>query len=146
MRDTHPMSDFLEGAGHRPYRELVQKYLRSGSTGELHQASLLEITNLPEAAQDGATYYIDATNARFGYDQGFWATASCQDAFEAIIKIAIAVLPLEDRITSVESSLRPENQELAFALFQIPTLSFAYSASTQRSQRKFMGIRKGLFG
>ena len=140
------MSHFLQEAGHRQYRELIQKHFRRQSTAKLQAASIWEITNLPGVDQDEGMAYIDATNARFGYDRDFWATASCHDAFEAIIEIAIAVLPLEDRITSVESSLRPENQELAFALFQIPTLSFAYSASTQRTQRKFMGIRKGLFG
>ena len=140
------MSYFLQNGGHRPYRELIQEHLRRQPTRKLQEASVWEITNLPEAAQDEATAYIDAINARFGHDKDFWATASCQGAFEAIIEIAIAMLPLEDRIKSVESALHPENQELTFSLFQIPTISFAYSASTQRTQRRFMGIRKGLFG
>ena len=50
------------------------------------------------------------------------------------------------RTASVNEALEPSNHELAFGLFQICTLSFAYSASIQRKQRKFMGIRKGIFG
>jgi hypothetical protein len=84
--------------------------------------------------------YIDETNERFGNDKVFWESANCQRAFYEIIETAIEILPMHERIASIDDALRPENQELAFQLFQITTLSFAYSASTQRAQRKFMGI------
>ena len=58
---------------------------------------------------------------------------------------AFEFLPISDRIKSIESSFEAKNQEIAFQIFQIAALSFAYSASTQKKQRKFMGIRKGLF-
>jgi hypothetical protein len=140
------VSLFLDGAGHRPYRELIQEQMRKLSTRKLQHAVLWEGSNLPEDLQGLVMDYIDVITARFGYDQMFWQNATCRDAFEAIIKTAVQVFPLDDRISSLQDALRPENQELAFQLFQIPTLSFAYSASTQRAQRKFMGIRKGLFG
>jgi hypothetical protein len=139
------MSNFLEGAGHRPYRDLVQEQIKKLSTKKLQQAVLWESSNLPEKIQDLVMNYIDETNERFGYDKVFWNSANCQRAFEEIIETAIEVLPSHNRIVSQDDALRPEYQELAFQLFQIATLSFAYSASTQRAQRKFMGIRKGLF-
>ncbi|MBI4527199.1 MAG: hypothetical protein HY695_25685 [Deltaproteobacteria bacterium] len=74
---------------------------------------------------------------------------SCSPDFVAVEwdqHIFKQVLPLDNVIASIEDSLDPRNHELAFQLFQIPTLGFAYSASTQRKQQKFMGIRKGLFG
>ena len=36
-------------------------------------------------------------------------------------------------------------QELAFGMFQIATLTFAYNAVNQKALKEFMGIRKGLF-
>lgn len=137
------LAQFLKGAGERPYRELIQWHIRKQSTSKLQQACLGETANLPEDLRPLVMDYIDATNARFGYDQRFWIEATCRSAFEEIIKIAIELLQIKERITSLEDALRPENQELAFSVFQISTLSFAYSASTQKAQRKFMGISKG---
>jgi hypothetical protein len=134
------MFNFLEGAGHRPYRKLVQEQIKKLSTKKLQQAVLWECSNLPENMHDLVMNYIDETNKRFGNDKVFWESANCQRAFDEIIETAIEVLPLHERIASIDDALRPENQELAFQLFQITTLSFAYSASTQRAQRKFMGI------
>ena len=85
-------------------------------------------------------------NKKLVNNKKFWAEASGYFAYKVIIDIAVKCFPLDNRIVSHKDTLNPENNELAFILFQIPTLSFAYSASTQRKQRKFMGIRKGLFG
>ena len=101
---------------------------------------------LPQHLRPSIVDYIDATNSRFGYDSEFWAQATCRQAFDEIINVAIEMLPLDSVIASIKDALNPKNHGLAFQLFQIPTLSFAYSASSQRKQRKFMGIRKGLFG
>ena len=146
MMKNEPVSYFLRGAGDRPYRELIQEQMRKLPTHKLQQAVLSEGSNLPEECRGMVMHYIDVANDRFGYDRTFWQTATCEDAFEAIIATAIEVFPISNRISSIPDALRPENQELAFQLFQIPTLSFAYSASTERALRKFIGIRKGLFG
>ena len=91
-------------------------------------------------------HYIFLTNLQLGHNKNFWKEADCHLAYELIIGIALQSFPLKDRIKSVEDSFKPENGELAFNLFQIPTLCFSYYASTQRRLRKFWGIRKGLFG
>jgi hypothetical protein len=140
------LSEFLGGAGDRPYRDLIQHHIKRLSTIKLQQAVLGEASQLPRKLQPLIMNYIDETNSQLSYDQKFWMSASCRQAFEELMEIALDLLPIHHRIYSIEDAFEPENQELAFQLFQIPTLSFAYSASTQKKQRKFMGIRKGMFG
>jgi len=140
------LSEFMEGAADNPYRELIQHHIKKQSTSKLQQAVLGEVSLLPETLQPMVMDYIDKTNSQLSYAQYFWMHASCRDAFEEILEIAINFLPIQNQISTIESAFKSENQELAFQLFQIPTLSFAYSASTMKKQRKFMGIRKGIFG
>ncbi len=140
------LEEFLNRAGEKPYRELVQYHIKRTGTLELQKAVLDETGLLPQDLQEFVIAYIDATNSQFGYDQSFWTKATCREAFEAIIRVAIATLPISNQFVSVAGALEAKNHVLAFQLFQISTLSFAYSASTQRKQRKFMGIRKGLLG
>ena len=140
------VSEFLDGAGNKPYRELIQHHIRKQSTAELQKAVIGESSLLPEELQPMIMDYIDMTNERFSYNQIFWSTANCRQAFEQIIQVPMDFLPIKQRIPTLPSAFKPENQELAFQLFQMPTLSFSYSASTQQAQRKFMGIRKGIFG
>ena len=139
------LSKFLDGAGDRLYRELVQSHIRKQSTQKLHQAVLWETSNLPENISAQIESFIDAINERFAYDNDFWKEITCIEAFTSFMLAAFEFLPINDRIKSIEASFDFENQEIAFQIFQIATLSFAYSASTQKKQRKFMGIRKGLF-
>lgn len=140
------LQEFLNGAGETPYRQLVQYHIKRTGTRGLQKAVLGETELLPQDLREFVNSYIDATNSHFGYNDSFWGEATCRQAFEAIINVAIATLPISDRIASVDEALEEKNHNLTFQLFQIATLSFAYSASTQRNQRKFMGIRKGLFG
>ena len=141
------IADFMECGADRLYRELVEHYLRSRSMPDVGAAVEGTASVLPEEVSESQLmHFIDATNESLGYNNRFWASATCREAFEMIIEIAIDVLPLGEKFASVEDALLDENGEVAFALFQIPTLNFAYSASTQRAQRKFMGIRKGIFG
>jgi len=139
------LSQFLDGAGERSYRELVQAHIRKQSTLKLQQAVLWEISNLPENIGVKVSDYIDVLNEKFAFDKNFWRNVTCLDAFISLMLTAIEFLPINNRITSIEASFEAENQEMAFQIFQIATLSFAYSASMQKEQRKFMGIRKGIF-
>lgn len=139
------LSQFLDGAGDRPYRELVQTHIRKQSTSKLQQAVLWEISNLPKNISSKAEGFIDVINERFAYDKDFWKDVTCLDAFMSFMLTALEYLPINDRINSIEASFEPDNQEIAFQIFQIATLSFAYSASMEKKQRPFMGIRKGIF-
>jgi hypothetical protein len=143
----HTITEFLDDPGSkRPYRELIQHFIKKQSAAKLQAAIHWEVSNLPESFQDKAELYIDRVNQKLIHNKKFWVEANSYFAYKVIIDIAVKCFPLDNRIASHEDTLKPENSELAFILFQIPTLSFAYSASTQRKQRKFMGIRKGLFG
>ena len=101
---------------------------------------------LPEDAQKHVIEFIDAVNERIGYDQHFWKYGDVNTAFGFIIQEAIKTLNVGQWISAERDAYQPENHELAFNLFQIATLSFAYSASMDKKQRKFMGVRKGLLG
>ena len=140
------LQELLNRAGDRPYRELVQYHIKKSGARELQKAVLGETELLPPEIREFIVSYIDATNSQLGYNRSFWAEATCRQAFDFIIKVAIVALPISHRIASVDNALEFRNHDIAFQLFQIPTLSFAYSASTQRKQRKFMGIRKGFLG
>ena len=134
------------GAGNKPYRKLIEYHIKGQSAAQLQAAVLGETSLLPDHLRAFIEAYIDSINLRFGYDKQFWETATRKDAFLAILEAATELLPLDGRLASVEDALLAENRELAFQLFQIATLSFAYSASLERKQRKFMGIRKNIFG
>jgi hypothetical protein len=145
--EKYLISEFLDGPGSkRPYREHIQAQIKKLSKVKLYNAVEREISNLPENLSDKVEGYILLTNLKLGHDKNFRKEADCHLAFELIIGIALQTFPLKDRIKSVDDSFKPENDELAFNLFQIPTLHFSYYASTQLSLRKFWGIRKGLFG
>jgi len=142
---THLISEFLDGSGSkRLYREHIQAHTKKLPKVELENAIEREISNLPENLSDKVECYILLTNLKLGYDKNFWKVADCHLAYELIIGIAIQAFPLRERIKSVEDSFKPENDELAFNLFQIPTLHFSYYASTQRFLREFWGMRKDL--
>lgn len=144
--DESQLTQFLKGAGSKPYRDLIAYHIKWQSVKKLQRAAVGEWSLLLKQLQPFVETYIDAVNLRLGYDKNFWESATCQQAFEEIIGIALQVFPLDGKINDVKDALKPENHELSFQLLQILTLNFAYSASTQRKQRKFMGIRKGLFG
>ena len=138
--------DFLNGAGDKPYRQLIEHYIKKMPTQVLQKEVLEIISSQPIGVRPMYEQYIDVVNNEFGYDRNFWENATCRQAFKIIIDIAIQILPVGDSISSIEDALKPQNDKLVFDLFLMPSLSVAYSASTQRKQRKLMGIRKGLLG
>lgn len=141
MTDTD-LAQFLAGAGDKHYRDLVRYHIKKQSPGELQAAVLGEVSLMPEALRSLVDSYIDCVNDRFGYDKNFWETATCKAAFIGIMRLAIEHFPLSGVIESAEDALLSKNHDLVFRLFQIPTLSFAYSASLEPKQREFMGIHE----
>lgn len=131
---------FMDEAGSRPYRELVEHHLRHQSEAQLQIASLGEISGLSTDMRADVERFIDVVNSVVGLDSQFWETATCRDAYDRFIELAIGVFHQEGFVGNPTDPMWLEDEELAFQLFQIPTLSFAYSASGQRAQRK------GIFG
>jgi hypothetical protein len=121
--EKYLISEFLDGPGSkRLYRELIEDQIERLSKVQLNNAYEREISNLPENLSDKVDDYIYLTNLKLGNDKNFWKKADCHLAYEFFIGIALQSFPLNDRIKSVEDSFKPENDELAFKLFQIPTL------------------------
>ena len=137
---------FMRDAGDRPYRDLVEHHLQRQSEHQLRDAAMGETLLLPAELQPHAMAYIDAVNETIGCDRGFWATATCREALGRLIDAAFDSFPISRSISSKTAMLEPENQNLTFQFFEIATLSFAYSASSQQAQRRFMGIRKNRLG
>ena len=145
MKDIDSQSElvrFLSNATDAPYRLLIQRHMRTQSARMMMAVVDYERGLLPEKLRPKVIEFIDAVNGRFGYDANFWRNGDCKTAFGWIIQEAIKTLPISDYVGAEQDAYRPENHALAFGLFQIATLSFAYSASLTPKQRKFMGIRK----
>ena len=142
---VRPVSYFLAGAGYSPYRELIQRYVKRKSSSRLQDAFEAEESLLPSHLRGLVGAYVHSLSLRFAQDRSYWKTASCRDAFETVIEVAMEMLPLETMIATKEDAFRKENQSLAYKLFKIANLSFAYLASMQPKQRKLMGIHNNLF-
>jgi len=140
------LTEFMSGAASQHYRDLVQHHLRKQSTEQLITGLMGTVELLPDKAQRHAMEFTDAVIDRIGYDQHFWRHADVKTAFGYVIQEAIKTLDISEWMSAEVDAYQDENHELAFNLFQIATLNFAYSASMDRKQRKFMGIRKGIFG
>ena len=145
MADRNYLDEFLGTAANRPYRSLVEYHMRRQSIQQLAKAAMGETAMLPQEYQPEVMGYLDAVNAAVGYDARFWASASCDEAMKTVLRIADPIFRLHAQV-DVEDPIKSQFPNLAFQLFQIPTLNFAYSAAQDRRQRKFMGIRKGIFG
>ena len=135
-----PMSDLLKGEGGRPYRDLVEAQVRSQSAAKLAAGCLGTVPGLPPGNEERVVTYIDLCDLVFGNDTNFWESATCTDAFEAVLGIALETLSLGDSLCTPRDALKPENEAVAFVIFQLPTLNFAYLASTRRQQRECMGM------
>jgi hypothetical protein len=137
--------EFLTGAASRPYRDLVQYHIRRQSKAQLLAASVAEVDLLPQELRPLAASFIDLLNERILTDQAFWQTKCCQDAVDAIISLANLHFGISLPVPADPKSMSGVEQELAFGIFQIVTLTFAYNAVDQKRLREVMGIRKGLF-
>ncbi|MGH7828483.1 MAG: hypothetical protein ACREQ7_25290 [Candidatus Binatia bacterium] len=137
--------EFLADAASRPYRDLVQHHVRHQSKAQLLAASVAEVDLLPPELKPLAERFIDLVNERILRDQVFWQTVPCQGAVDAIISLANEHFGISLPVPADPKAMSGVEQELAFGIFQIATLTFAYNAVDQKALREFMGIRKGIF-
>jgi len=130
------LEEFLEQVKSRQYKDLIQHHIKRQNTLNLRQASVGTTSLLPEPLQAKVVDFIDHMNS-YAYDLDFWAL-NCVDVFSLIVDEASEFFPLPKDLK--------RNSEVLFNIFQIITLSYAYSASSRRKMRKFIGIKKGLLG
>ena len=139
-RPDTPMSDLLEREGDRPYRDLIEAQVRSQPAARLAVGCLGTIPGLPAGNDERVVTYIDLCDLVFGNDTNFWESATCTDAFEAVLGIALDTLSLGDSFRTPRDALKPENEAVALVIFRLPTMNFAYLASSRRQQRECMGM------
>ena len=138
-----PSFDFIDEFWDVFYRKLIEFHVRKHSTKFLSDACMGETMLLPKRFQEKMADYIDEVNKKICTTY-YWETTDCTQAFFDILEIAIELFEINNIMDTSNDTFRPENQKLAFSLFWIPTLNIASSASQDRKQRKFMGIRKGV--
>ena len=134
------LSQFLLDTGERPFRELVRHHVERQSATQIRQAVMGEAAALPKELQPMVESFIDQLNEQLLPRREFWQEATCRDSLNAVLDLANEHLGLSFELPVDEAKMSGVEQELALELFQIATLSFAYSAVDQPKARKFMGI------
>ena len=134
------LAEFMDDAGSRPYREFVEHHVQRNSEEPMRVAVLWECSQLPDRMQTNVTAFIDVAN-QLAYDRQFWAKATCRDAYDRIVEIAVDVFDDGAIVGGPGNPYWLKDEELGFQLFQLLTVNFAYSAVSQRKMRRFMGIR-----
>jgi hypothetical protein len=134
---------FLNSIRKRPYRDLIQEYLKKQSTEQLLQAYKKTISLLPSQYQGLIEPFVDHMNY-YVKERDYW-NKNCREVFDIIINAAHYYHIGNIRSFSLEEYISSEDQEMLYNLFQIVTLNYAHAASQQPEMRKFLGIKKGLF-
>lgn len=111
------------------FSQLVQHHLNRQSQDQRIDGIRGTIEMLPEHARPLVEGFIDRWNVR-AYEQQFWQTDTAL-VFEEIMQDARIVL------LSIGLSV---DDEVAFNMFNIVVLSYAYSAYDQPKMREFMGL------
>ena len=106
----------------------------------MRQAAMGEASRLPKELQPMVESYIDELNEQLLRRREFWQKSTCRDAVNAVLDVCNEHLGLSFELPVDVAKMSGVEQELALELFQIATLSFAYSAVDQPAARKFMGI------
>jgi hypothetical protein len=122
--------ELRKGYRGRRYADLVQYHLERQTPQARIEGLLGTVQMLPGPVQPAVEGFIDKWNAR-AYDQGFWQSDTA-DVFDEITADA--------RHLMVQHGV-PADDETLFNLFNIITMSYAYSAAEQPKMRKFIGIK-----
>lgn len=136
------VKDWLAQIKGRQYRDLIQHHVRRMEGKILASAVIGHIKDLPENIREKATMFI-IEYGRFllEQDSDIWGM-DCVDAYNGIMANAIKVMP------ELEEYAVDHNQTTdgpIWTIFNALTLSISGAASDNKSIRKFIGVRKGLF-
>ena len=147
----HPNKFFIGLEEHKtfPYRETIQRQIKNRSEQQLIGAYRFEIEQLPKDSQmdTQAEMYLQSLETWL-YDGEFWKTTAIYDAFNLFMDVArentYFFRNFHKKNPNKKSNQKSKNE--CFGLYQLTTLYFSLRASQNKSIRKIMGIRKGLFG
>jgi len=129
-RESIDLEKVRSGFRGRPFYRLVEYHLqRQRNADEFKNAIIGTTQMLPPSARPLVEPFIDRWNLSV-YDKEFWQTDASQ-VFSRIVDDARVILQTADA---------PTDDEILFNMFQIVTLTYAYSASRQAKMRKFIGM------
>ena len=99
-----------------------------------------EILVLPQEMQPMVESYIDKLNERVLARHAFWQKSTCRDAVNVVLRLSNEHLGLSFDLPVDPATMSRVEQELAFNLFQLAMLNFAYNAHKSPVAREFIGI------
>ena len=145
----------------RKYRELVQHKTKKLSEDDLSAGVRVEWSELPatinhDQPPKSELFYtvVGVLMEAFG-DPSFWQRATCAEAWALIVDSLRQPLSLDSALEESKSAQLPladiasapkADQDALVGLFELTTDLMAHLASTSKTARQNMGIKKGLFG
>jgi hypothetical protein len=148
-----PLAKFMAQAGTEPYRDLIKHHIQRQSTqqmmkGVYGESELLSRHDLelPYSFTETFIDYLNVVLLAPSPPSVFW-TMNCREAFRVLREMATEhaggkLAAMLNRLT-VGAESTPDDliaHEVAFSVFQIATLNFAYNSSLDRRVRKHIGI------
>ena len=133
---------FIVSVANRPYRKLVAERMMDKSESQLGEAVREAESMLPERLRPHVPGYLDAARDKFLRSKLFWEASTCREALANILELAGEVID-DDDVWRCHKQPFGEDVDVAAALFEVSTASFAYAAGQGQDQRRLMGIKKG---
>ena len=133
---------FIVSVANRSYRKLVAERMMDKSESQLGEAVREAESMLPERLRPLVPGYLDAARDKFLRSKLFWEASTCREALANILELAGEVID-DDDVWRCHKQPFGEDVDVAAALFEVSTASFAYAAGQGQDQRRLMGIKKG---
>jgi hypothetical protein len=140
------LTELLRNGGGSLYKHLVESHVRKSNPGIMIKAGHCYGKNLFGDDLTAATKFVDTIRERLIFDNEFWEKATVKDSCDIIIILSKGLLPDGKNLENLEDGYKPENHNLVFDMFQYISLSIAFLAYSDRDMRKYIGIKKGIFG
>jgi len=136
------VKDWLEKVKGRQYRELIQHHISRMDGTKLASRVIEHIKKLPRNLQVSAAKFIVAYG-RFllERDSDIWGM-DCVDVYHAAIANALNIMP---EIEKYAVDYHQTTDGPIWTIFNALTLSVSGAAADNKSIRKIIGVRKGLF-
>ena len=133
---------FMVSVAARPYRTLVADRMSGRSVSQLADDVSEAGERLPERLREQVPGYVEAARDKFLRSKLFWEASTCREALANILELAAEVIE-DDEVWRCHKHPFGEDVDLAAALFEVATASFAYAAGQSQDQRRLIGIKKG---
>jgi hypothetical protein len=133
---------FMVSVATRPYRKLVADRMLGMSESQLGEAVREAKEMLPEPLRVQAPGYLEAARDKFLRSKLFWEASTCREALANILELAAEEID-DEEVWRCHRHPFGKDVDMAAALFEVATASFAYAACQTQDQRRLMGIKKG---